>query len=649
MERLKENLLVKSVGVIGWLLTLFAWLYAVLIGNGSELQRLAPIVLFAGVGATLLVCVGRSIPAATTAVVLLAAGYFLWRTTTAPVWDEARRDVILVSTAVVCFCAAGVALQGRFGVRTFLSLTVLVLLGNIAAAGYQAFVDSGFKLFRPRHEEEKFLSGLVFHRNYLVGILEIATPLWLALALSSKKRAMRLFFYLVTSASVVLCFFSLSRGGFAAMCVGGAVTFLVFLASKWPKMEARRKLLSILGLSVGAFTLVGLFFLWSEVLAARNSGEEAVDLLGELKGRLVMSGVAFEIWQTSPVIGTGSQSYGFLFTKHYSSDLHGGFLGYARMAHNDYAQTLAEYGLVGLALLSSLIIWFSCLVIRRMRETPGDWKAAAFAGALGAELLRSTMDFNLHLAPSLLLFSFLAGAVAIAPDASNSTKKIWLDKGLGILLVVLVTGFGVFSFRGELQAAGHVARYEQARIKGDSQVADREQRLLLEKAPEFRLLRERARRITPASSEPWNESVLLEAAESWRKVIERHPYDGESLANLARVLEQLGKFDESEMLHERAIEAAGNRERKYGVFYGYAHHLIRRAQVARSERRPGESLFLLMEALDLVRYTLSQRYEEKEEAQGTRRWIREQISFLEGARIEKIPVEVIDWRSQANK
>jgi O-antigen ligase len=551
-----------------------------------------------------------------------------------------------VASAAVCFCAAGVALRERFGVTTFLVLTVLVLLGNIAVASYQAFIDSGFKVFRPRHEEEQFLSGLVFHRNYLAGILEIATPLWLAFVLTTKKKAARLLFSLVTIASILLCFFSLSRGGFAAMCVGGAVTFLVFLASKWPKTELRGKWLSALGLLIGTLALIVLFFLWSEVLGVRNSGIKTEDLLGELKGRLVMSGVAFEIWQTSPMIGTGSQSYGYLFTRYYSSDLHGGFLGYARMAHNEYAQTLAEYGLIGFILLVTLILWFGCLVVRRMRENPGDWKAPAFAGALGAELLRSTIDFNLHLAPSLLLFAFLAGAVAVVPGPA---KRAWLDKGLSILLVVIVSGFGLVTFRGELQAADHIVKYERAKIEGDWKTAVRERELLLESAPEFRLLRQRARWFTPADSAPWNERALLRAEECWQKVIERHPYDGESLANRARVLDKLGRFKESEVLHRRAIEAAGNRERKYGVFFGYAHHLIRRAQVARSERRPGESLFLLMEALDLVRYTLSQRYEEKEEARVTLMWIQEQISFLEGARIEKIPVEVIDWKNLANK
>ena len=628
---------------MGWLLTLFAWLYAVLIGNGSELQRLAPIILLAGVGGSLVVLSGSSASRGATLLIGLAAAYYLWRAATSPVWDDARRDVILVTSAVACFSAARIVLDRQIGIRLFLGMTILVLLGNLIAASYQGFINSEFKFLRVNLASERYLSGLVYHRNYLSGILEIAGPLWLAIALTAKKKGVRLSYYLITIVAIVLCFFSFSRGGFAAMVIGLAITLGFFLFSKWPTLEKKAKRIFIGGGVAGLLALVALLTLWSAILSVRNPEAQGIEIMGELKGRLAMSGIAYEIWREYPIFGAGAESFLLLFPQYYSSNLHGGFFGHPRMVHNEYAQVLADYGLVGFALLVSLIIWFGYLSFRRVEQNPGDWRGIAFAGALGAEVIRSVIDFNLHMAPSLLLFSFLAGGVAIS-SRSVGAGQMRLDKGLSLLLVLGVSIFGVFAVRGELAAASHYAKSEQARIQGDSVTGIRERELFLDQAPEYRLLRARARRITPEQSAPWNEEELLKAEDGWRRVLARNPFDGESLANLARVLDRQGRFDESAPYHRKAIEAVGNRERKYGVFFGYSSHLIQRAQVAKSERKPGECLFLLLEAREVVNYTRSQNYDQMDIARAVHRWLSGQISFLEGARIEKVAVEIIDWK-----
>jgi tetratricopeptide (TPR) repeat protein len=136
------------------------------------------------------------------------------------------------------------------------------------------------------------------------------------------------------------------------------------------------------------------------------------------------------------------------------------------------------------------------------------------------------------------------------------------------------------------------------------------------------------------STETWQ---LAEKA--WRQVLARHPMDGETLANLARTLDEQEMFEQAREYHERAIVASGNRENKYGVFYGVAMHWVRQGIVASSNRMPEEALYSFQQADDFLSESYERNYRRRDLGRALDEWLKKRIDFLEGARIEseKIP------------
>ena len=120
----------------------------------------------------------------------------------------------------------------------------------------------------------------------------------------------------------------------------------------------------------------------------------------------------------------------------------------------------------------------------------------------------------------------------------------------------------------------------------------------------------------------------------WQLAVSLHPYDGESLANLARVHDELGEFEKAFSLHRRAIGAAGAREDKYGVFFGYAMHLSRRGASEFRERRPRRALYLYLESQAVASRSLERRYRRGTTVRPALKNLAKQIEFLLEARIE---------------
>jgi len=94
-------------------------------------------------------------------------------------------------------------------------------------------------------------------------------------------------------------------------------------------------------------------------------------------------------------------------------------------AHNDYAQLLAETGLLGFALM----IWFLVSAIRpavpKIRNWPSDINGAvALVALIGISgiLVHSFVDFNLEIPANALLFYVLCAVAAMDPRFRNSRR-----------------------------------------------------------------------------------------------------------------------------------------------------------------------------------------------------------------------------------
>jgi len=276
---------------------------------------------------------------------------------------------------------------------------------------YQFFCDASWSLIR------EALPWLAFHypvtvgsyanKNHLAWLLGDAALFALALCCWGRcrwtTRGLLLYCFLFFSAGVGL---SLSRGGVVALG-GGLVVFallslLILLASG----NFRALLVGSLG----------------GLILAIFCGAAAVLLSGNLAVQSRMQGLWMDtyredLWRAAihdlgvaPFLGLGAGSF------QWSARLMMPFE--SLLAHNDFAQLLSEYGLIGALLLLVFLTVHFRVGARRLLQVKGDsshdgegvalWSdsRAILLGALAvaaAQVIHSFFDFNMHLAANALL------------------------------------------------------------------------------------------------------------------------------------------------------------------------------------------------------------------------------------------------------
>jgi O-antigen ligase len=96
-------------------------------------------------------------------------------------------------------------------------------------------------------------------------------------------------------------------------------------------------------------------------------------------------------------------------------------------AHNDYAEALAETGLVGLALILVSLVLFLGLAFsnlgERLRHESGWMQLGAALGCSGL-LVHSLVDFNLHIPANAAWFAFCAGLASSAPAGHPASAVV---------------------------------------------------------------------------------------------------------------------------------------------------------------------------------------------------------------------------------
>jgi len=136
--------------------------------------------------------------------------------------------------------------------------------------------------------------------------------------------------------------------------------------------------------------------------------------------RTIPAQVALRMFFASPLVGTGLNTYQFIFPRFYRGDF---TLFYA---HSDYAQFFAETGIVGIALLIG-----GCWVLLRKlarfwRDAPMPYRllaAGPWAALLGFAV-HSAFDWNLHLPANALLAILSCGLALSSVPVSRGQQDL---------------------------------------------------------------------------------------------------------------------------------------------------------------------------------------------------------------------------------
>lgn len=275
-----------------------------------------------------------------------------------------------------------------------------------AFAILQFFSDPNLIYWSVKPHWGGWIFGPYVNHNHYAGLMEmlipVATGFVLSLQPGTPGRALFGFLVLVPVASVLL---SGSRGGFIALLAEILVFFTVLVRFG----PAIRRGFFAAGAGLGV-TLAALIFFWMDPgavaghLATIFERQPAPQIEAGFEVRATLSKDALRILHHHPWFGTGLGTFEVVYPQYQSfpSD------EVWNHAHDDYAEALAETGLLGGVLVAASVILFGRLAFRNLADHLTDsagWiQLGAAIGCCGL-LVHSLFDFNLHIPANAAWFA----------------------------------------------------------------------------------------------------------------------------------------------------------------------------------------------------------------------------------------------------
>ena len=151
-------------------------------------------------------------------------------------------------------------------------------------------------------------------------------------------------------------------------------------------------------------------------------------------GRLPLWRAALRIYDTQPLHGTGAGTYQLYYFRYRGKS------GYVTDAHSLYLQSLAELGIVGLALILTVVLGILIGLARRIRGPDRALYAALFAVTL-AWAIHQALDWDWQM-PAVTLGVFMLAGLALARPRDGRAGRTGLPAsrtvvGLGWLVLAI--------------------------------------------------------------------------------------------------------------------------------------------------------------------------------------------------------------------
>ncbi|MBP6506768.1 MAG: O-antigen ligase family protein [Opitutaceae bacterium] len=336
-------------------------------------------------------------------------------------------------------------LRGVAARRLLLFALVLTGFVSVALAGYQFLVRPDW-LMMGRQQVDQFIgrsTGPFGIPNSLAGLLLLLLPPVAALLLRRRATAMErvLSGYLVAVFAWGLIL-TASRGAWLGLALAVAVWPLLAGRRSW-----RRRMGQVLAVSLIIVAVGTTIYLAAPKMRARF--DALVQDAGE-KTRPIMWRGAWQLFRENPVWGSGAGSYNVLFEKHrpesYQLD--------SQWAHNDYLNTLSDYGAVGFGLFFGAVALVGTLGVRYARKQlahragtqewqDDPWLRQAMALGLLAFGLQLFVDFHLKIPALAMALAIMSGLLIPAAwplpmrTAGRTTWGTRLALGAGVLAVMV--------------------------------------------------------------------------------------------------------------------------------------------------------------------------------------------------------------------
>jgi tetratricopeptide (TPR) repeat protein len=399
----------------------------------------------------------------------------------------------------------------------------------------------------------------------LGGFLEMLLPLGLAYTISGRfKPLVRI---LLGYASLIILLgigVTVSRGAWVSTAVALLVFFGVLIFDRRFRLPALMALLMIAGITYYFFPKSYIFEARARDLISKN-GQINDDL------RFALWQPALRIWRDNFWWGAGPAHYDYRFREYRPQEVQ----MRPERVHNDYLNTVADWGVAGAALVGSAWVLLALGLKKTwgsVRGTPNDLgeikgsnKLAFVLGAslgLLALLCHSMVDFNMHLpANAILAISLMA---LVTSHLRFATERYWFtpNAAIKVLATVLLLAAGVYLIQqgwrqaGEcvwLRRAAHARRFSPAQIEDYKRAFASEPR-----NPETALSIAEAYRIQSQEGGSDYEALARQAIEWFGRSIKLNRFSDSSYLGYGWCLDWLGRQTEAGHYFNRAAELDPN-------------------------------------------------------------------------------------------
>lgn len=498
---------------------------------------------------------------------------------------------------------------GRSRAQTWVLAGTLAGLGlvGVGMAAYQRYSDPTW-IMLGRVQSGQFVgrsAGMFGIPNSFAGLLELMIPVCLGLLFS---RTVRPTVKVAAGWLAGLFLFAIvltgSRGGWLGL---GLALML------WPLLgggDWRRKVLGTVAVVVTLVAVMTLLHRFSD--SARMRLEPFLQGRVE-KSRPIVWKASWQMWQDAPVLGQGAAAYNVVFEQYRPRQ----FWDNPEWTHNDYLNTLSDYGVVGFGLWAGAgvtVLGLGWIAVRRAkmagRSTAGltghwRWRLGLWLG-LVAYALHMGVDFHTKI-PALAFAAALVAALLVRDEEPwwrpAGRGAAWCV-GTGLPLAVLGLGGGMAAplYRAEalrFAARESFDRYALTR-KGDLTVI----------IPRAKAALTQAVRLDPRNGQAWGD-LAYATVQMWHagnkdrvtvgrfaelaadEALKRCPVSAEFWLRKAVALDLQRGRPETESCYRRALELSPNLAT---YWYHYAYHL------QAFPKRKAEALKAVETCLTLDRY-----------------------------------------------
>ena len=497
---------------------------------------------------------------------ILLALYLFARIALSPSAWLAGFDFHALLGALLIYLVTALVITGNWAPCVVVVGLIILGVSHVGVGVWQFAQDANFHPLLPtgRGDAGFRASGFFISPNHLAGFLETALLLAMSLCFFGGFRARGKvvigYLALVCLAGLVL---TGSRGGYLSAGVGCIV--FAFLSVWTLRTRLSHGLLPRMIGVIAAIALLGggLAYVADRSFAIRT---RANTVFASTDIRFQLWDAAWKQFKLAPVFGTGSRTYVY----------------YGRMfrgpqvqtdpifAHNDWLQTLAEYGMAGMLLIVGFVLAHLRHGWRRWHRMVGRFSPAMASpeesralalqigtlSAIAACLVHAVMDFNLHIPANLLVAAFLFGMLAPRRTGTGGQAASWMDRtlhaipaGLGLWMLIL----SLPRLRGEMFAEAARGKFATGKI-----------RLALEDAgqalasgvrnPDLYFQIGEVQRILSIGlpSDEARQWALVDAHDAYAEALAIFPQDVGIVLRDVWALSRLGRFDEAEPLLVRA-------------------------------------------------------------------------------------------------